>query len=70
MAGGDKLQVADISHPSPRPPPRRVEGPQRKWCRKTSVFPSMETGMSGNFVGRIKGAKYRLDLQFLTRDFS
>ena len=36
----------------------------------TSGFLSRETGISGNFVGRIKGAKYRLDLQFLTRDFS
>ena len=49
---------------------RRVEGAQRKWCRKTSVFLSRETGMPGNFVGRIKGAKYRFDLQFLTWDFS
>ena len=32
--------------------------------------PLEETGMSGNFVGRIKGAKYRFDLQFLTWDFS
>ena len=37
---------------------------------KTSVFLSRETGMPGNFVGRIKGAKYRFDLQFLTLDFS
>jgi len=49
---------------------RRVEGAQSKWCRKTSVFLSRETGMPGNFVGRIKGAKYRFDLQFLTWDFS
>jgi len=49
---------------------RRVEGAQRKWCRKTSVFLSRETGMPGNFVGRIKGAKYRFDLQFLTWEFS
>jgi len=26
--------------------------------------------MPGNFVGRIKGAKDRFDLQFLTWDFS
>ena len=26
--------------------------------------------MPGNFVGRIKGAKYRFDLQFLTWDFT
>ena len=29
----------------------------------TSFFPSSETGMSGNFWGRIKGAKYRFALQ-------
>ena len=29
-----------------------------------------ETGISGNFVGRIKGAKCPFDLQFLTWDFS
>ena len=43
---------------------------QRKWCGKTSVFLVRETGMSGHFVGRIKGAKYRFDLQYLTWDFS
>ena len=36
---------------------RRVEGAQRMWCRKTSVFLSRDTGMPGNFVGRIKGSK-------------
>ena len=35
----------------------------------TSVFFSSETGMSGNFLGRIKGAKYRCDLQDGTWDF-
>ena len=33
-------------------------------------FLSRETGISGNFVGRIKGAKCPFDLQFLTWDFS
>ena len=33
---------------------RRVEGAQRQWCRKTSVFLSRETGMPGNFVGCIR----------------
>src|SRR5574337_665202 len=58
---------------SPFYPPvqiRRVEGAQRKWCGKTSVFLLRETGMSGHFVGRIKVAKYRFDLQYLTWDFS
>ena len=36
----------------------------------TLMFLSRETGMSGNFVGRIKGAKYRFDLQYLKWDFS
>ena len=46
---------------------RRVEGAQRKWCRKTSVFLSRERpGCRGTLWGRIKGAKYRFDLQFLT----
>ena len=49
---------------------RRVEWAQRKWCQKTLVFLSRETGIFGNFVGPIKGAKYRLDLQFLTWYFS
>ena len=42
----------------------------RKCCRKTSVFLLRETGMSGHFVGRIKGDKYRFELQFLKWDFS
>ena len=33
-------------------------------------YPSSETGMSGNFGGRIKGAKYRFVLQDGTWDFS
>ena len=49
---------------------RKVEVALRKWCRKTSVFLSRETGMPGNFVGCIKGAKYRFDLQYLTWNFS
>ena len=36
----------------------------------TSVFLSRETGMSGHFLGRIKGAKYHFDLPYLTWDFS
>ena len=35
-----------------------------------SRFSHGETGISGNFVGRIKGAKCPFDLQFLTWDFS
>src|SRR5574341_382464 len=36
---------------------RRGERAKRRGCQKTSVFLSRETGISGNFVGRIKGAK-------------
>ena len=36
---------------------RRLEGAQRKWCRKTSVFLSRETGMPGNFVGAHQGCQ-------------
>ena len=36
---------------------RRVEGAQRMWCRKTSVFLSRETGMPGNFVGAHQGCQ-------------
>ena len=35
----------------------------------TSVFSSSETGVSGKFGGRIKGAKYRFTLQDGTWDF-
>ena len=37
---------------------------------ETSVLPSSETGMSGKFWGRIKGAKYRFALQYGMWDFS
>ena len=36
----------------------------------TSVFPSSKTGISGNFLGRIKGAKYLFACQEGTWDFS
>ena len=35
----------------------------------TSMFSSSETGVSGKFGGRIKGAKYRFTLQDGTWDF-
>ena len=50
------LKSRDITLPTKAPVQiRRVEGAQRKWCGKTSVFLLRETGMSGHFVGRIKG---------------
>ena len=36
----------------------------------TSVFLSSETGMSGNFLGHIKGAMYLVYFQNGTWDFS
>ncbi len=63
LSRGDRdLGVAFQTH--------RGDRAQRRGCRKTSVFLSRETGISGNFVGRIKGAKCPFDLQFLTWDFS
>ena len=41
-----------------------------EWDNNTISICSLETGVSGNFVGRIKGAKCPFDLQFLTWDFS
>ena len=35
-----------------------------------NIILSRETGISGNFVGRIQGAKGPFDLQFLTWDVS
>ena len=49
----------------------RVSGGLAGRCRAAQLASirqmiSRETGISGNFVGRIKGAKYRFDLQYLT----
>ena len=74
----DSLRPHKSQHarpPCPSPTPgvhgiRRGGRAQRRGCRKTSGFLSRETGISGNFVGRIKGAKCPFDLQFLTWDFS
>src|SRR5574341_554895 len=65
---GNPFQTKQGSRPSR--PDQEGRKAQRRGCRKTSVFLSRETGISGNFVGRIKGAKYRFDIQFLTWDFS
>ena len=48
---------------------RRRRGPDEV-VLGTSVFPLSESGMSRNFWGRIKGAKYRFALQDGTWDFS
>ena len=65
---GNPFQTKQGSRPS-RPDQEGRKGSD-EGCRKTSVFLSRETGISGNFVGRIKGAKCPFDLQFLTWDFS
>ena len=54
----------------PLPSPRNCLRLYSSLKRNTEVFLLRETGMSGHFVGRIKGAKYRFDLQYLTWDFS
>ena len=36
----------------------------------TRIWVCDDMGMSGHFVGRIKGDKYRFELQFLKWDFS
>ena len=55
-----------------RPSCRDQEGRRRskEMVLGTSVFPSSETGMLGNFWGRIKGAKYCFALQDGTWDYS
>src|SRR5574340_362679 len=65
---GNHFQTKQGSRPS-RPDQEGRKGSE-EGCRKTSGFLSRETGISGNFVGRIKGAKCPFDLQFLTWDFS
>ena len=52
--------------------PKRVELRGRGMLvgRLGGHSPSFGAGISGNFVGRIKGAKCPFDLQFLTWDFS
>src|SRR5574340_1830730 len=65
---GNPFQTNQGSRPS-RPDQEGRKGSE-EGCRKTSGFLSRETGISGNFVGRIKGAKCPFDLQFLTWDFS
>ena len=53
-----------------RPPPSLSICGSDEVVPGTSVVPSSETGMSGNFGGRIKAAKYRFVLQDGTWDFS
>ena len=65
---GNPLQTEQGSRPSFRDQERRRGSDEV--VPETSVFPSSETGMSWNFWGRIKGAKYRFALQDGTWDFS
>ena len=62
------LQTEQWSRPSFRDQERRRGSDEV--VPETSVFPSSETGMSWNFWGRIKGAKYHFALQDGTWDFS
>ena len=65
---GNPLQTEQWSRPSFRDQERRRGSDEV--LPGTSVFPLSESGMSRNFWGRIKGAKYRFALQDGTWDFS
>ena len=65
---GNPFQTKQRSRPSC--PDQEGRRGSEEVVPETSVLLSRETGMSGHFVGRIKGAKYRFDLQYLTWDFS
>ena len=65
---GNPFQTKQGSRPSC--PDQEGRKGSEEGVPETSVFLSRETGISGNFVGRIKGAKCPFDLQFLTWDFS
>ena len=52
----------------PRPPAVKVNVKESGRAPGPSVFPSGEPGVSGDFWGRIMGAKYRLALQDGTWD--
>ena len=65
---GNPFQAKQGSRPSC--PDQEGRRGSEEVVRENSVFLLRETGMSGHFVGRIKGAKYRFDLQYLTWDFS
>ena len=51
-----------------RKTPKYWQEEEGSWA--SQIRSARETGISGNFVGRIKGAKCPFDLQFLTWDFS
>ena len=65
---GNPLQTEQWSRPSFRDQERRRGSDEV--LPGTSVFPLSESGMSRNFWGRIKCAKYRFALQDGTWDFS
>ena len=50
----DCKEIKLVNHKGPPVQIRRGERAQRRGCRKTSVFLSRETGISGNFLGRIR----------------
>ena len=54
----------------PSRPEQEVRRASDEMAPGTPVFLSSQTSMSGNFLGRIKDAKYRFDLQDRTWDFS
>ena len=64
--GQGRLRLTTLQHLESLHLPAESKRP----AEAVSVFLSSETGMSGHFVGRIKGDKYRFELQFLKWDFS
>ena len=60
---GNPFQTKQVSRPSCRDQEGRRGS--EEVVPENPVFLSRETGMPGNFVGRIKGAKYRFELQFI-----
>ena len=65
---GNPFQTKQVNRPSCRSQEGRSGSDEV--VPGTSVFPSSETGMSGNFWGRMKLAKYCFKLQDETWDFS
>ena len=62
MKIGNPFQTKQWNRPSCRDMDGRMGSDEV--VPETSVFPSSGTGVSGNFWGHFKGAKYRFALQY------
>ena len=65
----DSLQPHGVQH-AKLPCPSSIPGAYSTSCPDQEGRRGSEEVVPGNIVGRIKGAKYRFDLQYLTWDFS